>query len=334
MKTNGPNGTWAWTRPRLRAKTPAATTVHDIDVGVTRRPIPRWAIAVGALAIVGSVASVSTPAIAAEDHRARAVEALSQADRHLNASGRATDGGGADGGTVTVDRAEAGAIAISLDGIDVAIRSATFHGSYSRTSGLDVSVGAAKDSLIQPTARGVRVAEVIKKADAPTETTYAMDGAGFRDINGAIIVERDGQAIGLVAPPWAIDANGHSVKTWYTVSDGALVQHVSHHGAAYPVVADPSVSFGWYVYFRYNKYEVKNAASMYNPTAVTVFVIFLCSGLAPWPAFAAACGAIGISVAQSVGGQMRDAAAANQCVEHRYTYPPVSALVGWRRYDC
>jgi hypothetical protein len=48
------------------------------------------------------------------------------------------------------------------------------------------------------------------------------------------------------------------VPTRYEVRGGRLVQHVDHAGADYPVVADPTVSFGWYIYIRYPKAEVQN----------------------------------------------------------------------------
>ena len=52
----------------------------------------------------------------------------------------------------------------------------------------------------------------------------------------------------VIAAPWARDADGAPVPTHYEVTGGTLTQIVDFTPAtAFPVVADPSVSFGTYV---------------------------------------------------------------------------------------
>lgn len=67
----------------------------------------------------------------------------------------------------------------------------------------------------------------------------------------------------MIAPPWAKDANGASLPTWYEVdSTGTrLTQHVNTAGAAYPIAADPRLTFGWGVYFNITGAEIKGLVS-------------------------------------------------------------------------
>lgn len=43
----------------------------------------------------------------------------------------------------------------------------------------------------------------------------------------------------LIAKPWAKDANGKDLKTWYTIAGNNLRQNIDLNGAVFPVVADP-----------------------------------------------------------------------------------------------
>ncbi len=52
-------------------------------------------------------------------------------------------------------------------------------------------------------------------------------------------VDQAGGLHGTFAPPWAVDANGTPISTRYEVRCDTLVQHISHEGATYPVIADP-----------------------------------------------------------------------------------------------
>ena len=100
---------------------------------------------------------------------------------------------------------------------------------------------------------GLQVLVVIDDATAPTEYRFDMTvpaGAVLRSTadGGAEVVGSDGVVVTAVAPPWAVDADGASVLTSYRIEGSTLVQVVAHHGAAYPVVADPRISIGWGVY--------------------------------------------------------------------------------------
>lgn len=84
----------------------------------------------------------------------------------------------------------------------------------------------------------------IEDAGAPSE--FRFEGAvpdGYtakQQPDGSIMLaDADGNEAGGWAEPWAFDANGTAVATSLALEGSTLVQTVDHHGAAYPVVADP-----------------------------------------------------------------------------------------------
>lgn len=93
-----------------------------------------------------------------------------------------------------------------------------------------------------------RLLTVVEGAAAPTAFPFAIDSVSTAvDLqlrlgnDGAVAILDNGEKIAQVATPWAYDANGLAVPTWFTVTDGDLVLNVDHREvSAYPVVADPS----------------------------------------------------------------------------------------------
>ncbi len=92
----------------------------------------------------------------------------------------------------------------------------------------------------------VRMLTVIDNSSAPTTYDY---GVAVPE-GGRIAIGSDGTAqifdssedlISFVGTPWARDANGRNVKTWFTTDGTTLTQHIKHHvtGVAYPITADP-----------------------------------------------------------------------------------------------
>jgi hypothetical protein len=49
--------------------------------------------------------------------------------------------------------------------------------------------------------------------------------------------------IPFISAPWALDSNGKKLPTSYTVNGPKITQHVNTNGAAYPIVADPSIQW-------------------------------------------------------------------------------------------
>ncbi len=92
----------------------------------------------------------------------------------------------------------------------------------------------------------VRMTTIIDNPNAPTEYEYKVE----LEQGGKIELQSDGSAIvynnkqepiSIIAKPWAKDANGKEVKTWFSTDGLTLVQYVEHNvpGIVYPVVADP-----------------------------------------------------------------------------------------------
>lgn len=111
----------------------------------------------------------------------------------------------------------------------------------------------------------VQILTTIADASAPTEFAYDFaEGTGFRkSADGSVtllaLVDGVDQPVGIIAAPWATDARGLPVATHYEVRGGSLIQIVDHRAAAttYPVVADPTISLGWWRYIHFNRAETK-----------------------------------------------------------------------------
>jgi hypothetical protein len=93
---------------------------------------------------------------------------------------------------------------------------------------------------------GVRMLTVIDKPSAPTEYDYKVrvPNGGHIELaedGGAVVVGNENQPIMSVATPWAKDATGTPIRTYFTTDGLTLTQHVEHKaaGVVYPVTADP-----------------------------------------------------------------------------------------------
>lgn len=87
---------------------------------------------------------------------------------------------------------------------------------------------------------------VLLSENAPREYSYrfTIDGEPAilesTEAGGIAIFSPDGEIVNLIAPAWAVDANGVDVPTNYTIFGNTITQTI-HLGAdvVYPVVADP-----------------------------------------------------------------------------------------------
>ena len=64
--------------------------------------------------------------------------------------------------------------------------------------------------------------------------------AVLQDDGSVAFFDAVGASVEGIAVPWALDANGEEIPTSYALDGTTLVQTVEHHGAAYPVYADPN----------------------------------------------------------------------------------------------
>lgn len=116
---------------------------------------------------------------------------------------------------------------------------------YEANNGSANAVQATEDG-------GVRMLTIIDNPNAPTAYDYkvTVPNGGSVQITpdgGAVVLDAHQQLVATVATPWAKDAVGKAVQTWFTTDGQALTQHVQHDvaGVVYPVTADPSFSWGW-----------------------------------------------------------------------------------------
>lgn len=80
--------------------------------------------------------------------------------------------------------------------------------------------------------------------------------------DGSVLVVSDDQPMGLLEVPWAKDSSGKALTTTYEVKGDTVTQHISLVGAAFPVVADPTLTIGWPMYtIRWNRSETHDMAT-------------------------------------------------------------------------
>ncbi|MDN4613876.1 hypothetical protein P5G50_05360 [Leifsonia sp. F6_8S_P_1B] len=100
----------------------------------------------------------------------------------------------------------------------------------------------------------IQITTVIAGPAAPKRYTYPLSLPAEQELHlagdGSVVVSTAGGDVvtGTVAAPWAKDANGAPVATHYEIDGTTLVQVVDFtERTAFPVVADPSITFGTYV---------------------------------------------------------------------------------------
>ncbi|HEU4676950.1 MAG TPA: hypothetical protein VFS29_13220 [Motilibacteraceae bacterium] len=179
--------------------------------------------------------------------------------------------------------------AVSLDRNGVRLNIAPnghFHNHQRPEVGLDTYVGLSEDTVVQTTKTGVRVMAVVKNHEAAKNLQWNLgipvgDSATVQPDGSVQVANVAGEVHFTVAKPWAVDANGVPVSTSYTVTRGALIQHLDvTPNTAYPIVADPSVSFGWYVYVHLNGTD-QRALLQGGIWAAGAVAVAVCSEIGP-----------------------------------------------------
>lgn len=166
---------------------------------------------------------------------------------------------------------------------------------------------------------------VISDANAPDSYAYEMgvpDGGSLElgEAGDAAVLGADGTTIAYSPAPWAKDANGATVPTWYTVEGNTLVQHVdlASPSIAFPVVADPQWWTEWWGYvFLLSKAETKNAGG----NAAYAGVIGAACGYIPIVTIRVACVAVVGAKAVSLVNVTREAGAQGRCLQINVPFP-------------
>lgn len=100
-------------------------------------------------------------------------------------------------------------------------------------------------------ADGIQLLAYISGPQAPTSYTYKFVFSGTQrlDIREGVVVVRDASGISefVIGTPWAVDAKGKRVSTFYEIRGSSLIQTVDHQSdpsISYPVIVDPPLSAG------------------------------------------------------------------------------------------
>lgn len=218
-----------------------------------------------------------------------------------------------------------------------------------QTAGRDIAVytgtGPAASTAVSATTDGARLSTVITDASAPTDYAYpiTIPNGGSVALNQdgtASVLDSSGSELATVGAPIATDANGKSVPTHFETASGVLTQHVDHVGAAYPVVADPAISFS--CHFPYTNChadlsrKLTKAAGNYIKThggtvaGAAALAAAICTKI-PNPFGAALCvGAIALGTGV-FGDALVNAADRNRCLSIQYglvPFPPFFLVHG------
>ena len=223
-------------------------------------------------------AATNTPSVSAALHS----DALNVTSRVANATSIAAQLNGSsqssDSSPVpNVNLSTTGAVsAIASDGTSIGMKLPNSAKNMQNVNGVMVTDPTASAvATVTPQSGGYQVAEQLSGPSAPTSYSYKLNlPTGYKPMiesngfGGSIIALSNAakgvaldktNTIGFINPAWAVDANGNSVPTSYMVSGKTVIQTVDTSAVtAWPVVADPSVSFGWVIYVHWSHKEVQN----------------------------------------------------------------------------
>lgn len=141
-----------------------------------------------------------------------------------------------------------------------------------------------------------------------------------------------GDLRGRIGAPWAVDATGRSLSSSYSLSQNGLVQEIDTRGAVFPIVADPWVSFGWFIYWHYTRDDVSRLIGWGLAWAGTYAALTMICSMLPAP-YSAACATLSVFYISSIRNTFVYASQNGMCVELRFTYYPYY-LVDWKPYRC
>ena len=241
-----------------------STTTAE-EAGQPRRRRAAW---IAGAAILGLMAVGATPAFADSgtdaDVIADAVVAVAPTDLAalpVQLSGEDLTASFLDGGEVAtgVDATD-GLTLVSADGSQATTFTLPGAAALDRASVSDdgsityVGDEGAPSVNVLPAADAVRVSTVIGSEQQPDEFAYDFGAEATVENQadgGALVVvdaETDAEGaqteliVATIAAPWAADAAGVPVETYYVADGGTLTQVVKHQdaGVVYPVVADPT----------------------------------------------------------------------------------------------
>jgi hypothetical protein len=156
-------------------------------------------------------------------------------------------------------------------------------------------IGTHTSQLVQKISGGFRATIVLHDVSAPTRYAYKVRGAvPFLLADGEVLLRSsNGDVLGLVEAPWAVDARGHMVRTSYEVHGDELIQNLESGNVTFPVVMDPTVTFGWYIYVRLSASDRRDLVTDVVAAGGAISGEVICAEFGPFGAVCAALGGVG-----------------------------------------
>lgn len=203
-------------------------------------------------------------------------------------------------------------------------------GSEVKGQGVTVSPAKSKDgkslrTLVQDTTDGVAALAVLEDGQSSAVFNGILpEGSKVTPTAGGDhqVLTPDGTRL-TVKAPWARDAAGKSLPTSYAFAAGHITQNVDTTDATFPVVADPSISFGFRLYVRYSAAETIDLSSGWKGTIndKAKYTALLCLAI-PNVVGAGACGFFVYDSASSIMDTARTAVAQGKGLEIQYSLLP------------
>ncbi len=240
----------------------------DITQGVIRRGAMRTATAFATAALL-----VLTGAIGAK--ATDEVDSLALVESHgllrAEAGPPVTTNGSNDGS------ARSSAFSVSTD--DLLPLTPVDDGAVTQVAHLKASVieEASYGIVTGIGASGTSASFIVLKDEAAPRAFDFVVGDGTLTLettrDGSVLIhDASGEIVNFLLPPWAKDANGADLHTWYTIDGDVVTQHIDTAGAEYPIVADPTTGcgLGWCsIYFNRNETKQISAGGAVAATAIT-----------------------------------------------------------------
>lgn len=187
---------------------------------------------------------------------------------------------------------------------------------------------------------GVRMLTIIDNPNAPTKYDYkvTVPNGGRIELTpdgGAVVLDADSQVLTAVGAPWAKDAKGKQISTWFVTDGQTLTQYVKHNvkGVVYPITADPWISWGWKMYVNFSKSETRyiagrqNQAGFYYGLPGAAGCFFIGAGTLGF-----ACGSYIAVRSAGLMDAVGRAAAMNGCLQIGISYLAYSPTMFWASY--
>ncbi|GAA3573909.1 hypothetical protein [Kribbella ginsengisoli] len=113
-----------------------------------------------------------------------------------------------------------------------------------------ISAKDRRNSVVRQLPDGGQVITVLRSGDTARYELGLAPGWRLEQAGPGYQVTKPGtDLVGVLEAPWAVDATGRALKTWYEASAGnELVQRVDTAGAQYPITMDPKLTYGRGIY--------------------------------------------------------------------------------------